>query len=123
MSKRKKRAKSHRKNEITKGIFTVLETDPNKSFNYRQIAAKLKISDTDGRNLLIKRLAQLKGKKRIEEVKRGKYKALHTKTIHKGIIDLLPKGYAYVILEDLEKDAIVPFGKLNKAFHGDTVEV
>ena len=123
MSKRKKRAKSHRKNEITKGIFTVLEADPNKSFNYRQIAAKLKISDTEGRNLLIKRLAQLKGKKRIQEVKRGKYKALHTKTIHKGTIDLLPKGYAYVILEDLEKDAIVPFSKLNKAFHGDTVEV
>ena len=123
MSKRKKRAKSHRKNEITKGIFTVLESEPKKSFNYRQIAAKLKISDTEGRNLLIKRLGQLKDKKRIIEEGRGKYKALHTKTIHKGRIDLLPRGYAYVIIEDIEKDAIIPFNKLNRAFHGDEVEV
>ena len=40
MSKRNKKAKNHRKNEITKGIFTVLEKEPNKSFNYKQIAAK-----------------------------------------------------------------------------------
>ena len=101
----------------------MLEANPKKSFNYRQIAAKLKISDTEGRNLLIKRLGQLKDKKRIQEEGRGKYKAIHTKTIHRGVIDLLPRGYAYVILEDQEKDAIVPFGKLNKAFHGDEVEV
>ncbi len=123
MSKRKKRAKSHRKNEITKGIFSVLEAEPKKSFNYRQIASKLKISDTEGRNMLIRRLAQLKQKKRIREEGRGKYKAIHTRTIHKGIIDLLPRGYAYVVLDGQEKDAIVPFGKLNKAFHGDEVEV
>ena len=123
MSKRKKRAKSHRKNEVTKGIFTVLEGEPKKSFNYRQIAAKLKISDTEGRNLLIKRLGQLKDKKRIKEVGRGKYQALHTKTVHKGRIDLLPRGYAYVIIDDIEKDAVIPFNKLNKAFHGDEVEV
>ena len=123
MSKRKKRAKSHRKNEITKGIFTVLESDPNKSFNYKQIAAKLKISDTEGRNLLIKRLGQLKEKKRIQEEKRGKYKALQTRSIFKGIVDVLPRGYAYVIIDDFEKDPVVPFKKLNKAFHGDTVEV
>ena len=123
MSKRKKRAKSHRKNEITKGIFTVLEAEPKKSLNYRQIAAKLKISDTEGRNLLIKRLAQLKDKKRIKEEGKGKYRALQTKTIHRGRIDLLPRGYAYVIIDDIEKDAVVPFNKLNKAFHGDEVEV
>lgn len=123
MSKRKKRARSHRKNEVTKGIFTVLESEPNRSFNYRQIAAKLKINDTEGRNLLIKRLGQLKEKKRIQEERRGKYKALHTKTIYKGVLDVLPRGYAYVIIDGLDRDPIVPFSKLNKAFHGDTVEV
>ncbi|MGI9546163.1 MAG: ribonuclease R [Flavobacteriaceae bacterium] len=123
MAKRKKRAKSHRKNEITKGIFSVLESNPQKSFNYRQIAAKLKITDTEGRNLLIARLGQLKEKQRIEEAGRGKYKAVHTRTIHRGRIDLLPRGYAYVIVEGMEKDAVVPFGKLNRAFHGDEVEV
>ncbi len=123
MSKRKKRAKSHRKNEITKGIFTVLEAEPKKSFNYKQIASKLRISDTEGRNLLIKRLGQLKDKKRIKEEDRGKYQAIHTKTIYTGIVDLMPRGYAYVIIDDIQKDPVIPFSKLNKAFHGDQVEV
>ena len=68
MSKRNKKAKNHRKNEITKGIFTVLEKEPNKSFNYKQIAAKINITDAQDRNTLIKRLTQLKEKKRIQEV-------------------------------------------------------
>ncbi len=123
MSKRKKRARSHRKNEITKGIFTVLEAEPKKSFNYRQIGSKLNIRDTEGRNLLIKKLGQLSAKKRILEESKGKYKALNSKTIHRGIIDLMPKGHAYVIIKDIKKDAVVPFGKLNKAFHGDEVDV
>jgi ribonuclease R/exosome complex exonuclease DIS3/RRP44 len=123
MSKRKKRARGHRKNEITKGIFTVLEAEPNKSFNYRQIGAKLNIRDTEGRNLLIKKLGQLSAKKRIQEENKGKYRALNSRTIHRGTIDLMPKGHAYVIVKDIKKDAVVPFSKLNKAFHGDEVEV
>ena len=47
MSKKKKRAKNQLKNEITKGIFTVLEAEPNKSFNYKQVASKLSINDTE----------------------------------------------------------------------------
>ena len=123
MSKRKKRARSHRKNEITKGIFTILEAEPKKSFNYRQIAAKIDIKDTEGRNLLIKKLGQLRDKKRIQEVTKGKFKALNSKTIHRGVIDLMPKGHAYVVIEDIAKDAVVPFSKLNKAFHKDEVDV
>ncbi|MEN8799510.1 MAG: ribonuclease R [Flavobacteriaceae bacterium] len=123
MSKRKKRARSHRKNEITKGIFTVLEAEPKKSFNYKQIGSKLNIRDTEGRNLLIKKLGQLTAKNRIQEESKGKYKALNSRTIHRGIIDLMPKGHAYVIIKDIKKDAVVPFNKLNKAFHGDEVDV
>ncbi|MGB5238463.1 MAG: ribonuclease R [Flavobacteriaceae bacterium] len=123
MSKRKKRARSHRSNEITKGIFTVLEAEPKKSFNYRQIASKINIKDTEGRNILIKKLGQLRDKKRIQEVNTGKFKALNSRTIHRGIIDLMPKGHAYVVIKDIAKDAVVPFNKLNKAFHGDEVEV
>ena len=74
MSKKKKRATSQRKNEITKGIFQVLEDEPSKGFNYKQIAARLGIDDATGRNILISRLAQLKSKERIVEVDRGKYK-------------------------------------------------
>ena len=58
MSKNNKRNKNQRKNEITRGIFTVLEKEPEKSFNYKQIAAKIGVVDTNDRNTLIKRLVE-----------------------------------------------------------------
>ena len=124
MSKKKKRTNSQRKNEITKGIFTVLEKEPSKSFNYKQIAAKLHIEDTQGRNDLIKRLGQLKVKERIIEIERGRYQ--QKPSAHKllqGTVDLTSNGNAYIVVEDMDDDIFVPKHKLNKALHKDTVEV
>jgi ribonuclease R/exosome complex exonuclease DIS3/RRP44 len=124
MSKRNKKAKNHRKNEITKGIFTVLEKEPTKSFNYKQIAAKIGITEAQDRNTLIKRLTQLKETKRIREVSRGSYQVLEDlKTYHKGVVDLTSKGHAYIVVEGMDEDIFVPSNKLNKAFHKDIVEV
>ncbi len=124
MSKKKKKANNHRKNEITKGIFTVLEKEPQKSFNYKQIAAKIGAEDAQDRNLLIKRLVELKEKKRIIEESRGDYKAVaSTKTYHTGTVDITGRGNAYIVIDGMDEDVFVPFNKLNKAFHRDTVEV
>ena len=124
MSKRNKKAKNHRKNEITKGIFTVLEKEPNKSFNYKQIAAKINITDAQDRNTLIKRLTQLKEKKRIQEVDRGQFKVLeNTKTYYEGTVDLTGKGHAYIVVDGMDDDVFIPSNKLNKAFHKDKVEI
>ncbi|WP_299533634.1 ribonuclease R [Ulvibacterium sp.] len=124
MSKRKKKARNHRRNEITKGIFTVLEREPKKSFNYKQIAAKIGVIDTQDRNALIKRLGQLKEKKRILEVGRGSYRAMENSKSHfTGIVDITGRGNAYVISEESDEDIFVPYNKLNKAFHKDKVEV
>jgi ribonuclease R/exosome complex exonuclease DIS3/RRP44 len=124
MSKKKKKAKNHKKNEITRGIFTVLENEPQKSFNYKQIAAKIGVEDAQDRNLLIKRLVELKEKKRIVEEGRGDYKAVaSTKTYHTGTVDITGRGNAYIIVEGMDDDVFVPFNKLKKAFHRDTVEV
>ncbi len=124
MSKRNKKARNHKTNEITKGIFTVLEQEPNKSFNYKQIAAKTGITDAQDRNTLIKRLVQLKEKKRIKEVDRGTYQVLEdTKTYHEGRVDITGRGNAYIIIEGMEEDVFVPNNKINKAFHKDIVEV
>ncbi|NDV42106.1 ribonuclease R [Flagellimonas sediminis] len=124
MSKKKKRAKGQRKNEITKGIFTVLEKEPSKSFNYKQIASKLGLTDTQDRNELIKRLGQLKATNRIEEVETGKYQKKPTlHTYFTGRVDLTSSGNAYVIVDELDEDIFIPNNRLNRAFHGDTVEV
>lgn len=109
---------------MTKGIFTVLEKEPSNSFNYKQIASKLGITDTQDRNELIKRLGQLKASDRIVEEEKGKYKkkpSLHT--YFTGRVDLTSSGNAYIIVDELDGDIFVPYNNLNRAFHGDTVEV
>ncbi|NNM17366.1 MAG: ribonuclease R [Croceitalea sp.] len=124
MSKNKKRARSQRKNEITKGIFTVLENEPNKSFNYKQIASKLDISDTQGRNELIKKLGQLKQKERITEVEQGKFKKNTVdQELLTGKLDLTTSGNGYIIVEGQNEDIFVPNHKLNRALHGDMVSI
>ncbi|MFD0799686.1 ribonuclease R [Maribacter chungangensis] len=124
MSKRNKKSRNHKTNEITKGIFTVLEKEPTKSFNYKQIAAKIGVTQTQDRNTLIKRLVQLKEKKRIREIDRGSYQMLEdTKTYHIGEVDITGRGNAYIVIEGMDDDVFVPNNKINKAFHKDLVEV
>ncbi len=124
MSKKKKRSRSQRKNELTKGIFTILEKEPSKSFNYKQIASKLEVTDTHDRNELIKRLGQLAASNRILEEEKGKFKKVPSlATYFEGRVDLNSSGNAYIVVEGMEEDIFVPNHRLNRAFHGDTVEV
>lgn len=124
MSKKKKRTRSQQKNEITKGIFTILEKEPSKAFNYKQIAAQMGITDTQMRNDLIKRLGQLKQKDRIKEIERGKFQMKPSQfTVLSGKVDMTSSGNAYILVNDLDEDIFVPNHKINKAFHGDLVEV
>lgn len=123
MPKKKKRALNQKKNEITKGIFSILEKNPSQSFNYKQLASKLEIKDASGRNLLIKKLVQLKESKRILEADKGKYKAIPSKNYHEGIVDVTGRGNAYVVCDDLDNDVFIASSFLNKALHGDKVSV
>ncbi|MFI2741684.1 ribonuclease R [Zhouia sp. PK063] len=123
MSRKKKRAQKHRINEITKGIFSVLEKNQSQTFNYKQIASKIGIIDANGRNQLIKKLVELKEKKKIQEVERGKYQAIPNLNYYTGVVDMTGRGNAYVVCEDLEDDVFVASNMVNKALHGDEVEV
>jgi len=124
MSKKEKKARNHRTNEITKGIFTVLEKEPKKSFTYKQIASRMGIVDANDRNQLIKKLTQLKESKRVLEETRGHFRVVaSTKTYHTGTVDITGRGNAYIVIEGMDDDVFVPFNKLKKAFHKDTVEV
>lgn len=69
-------------------------------------------------------MGQLKQSNRIVEEERGRYKAVGvTKTYHSGTVDLTGRGNAYIIVEGFDEDVFVPFNKLKRAFHGDTVEI
>ncbi|REG89352.1 ribonuclease R family protein [Winogradskyella sediminis] len=123
MTKKKKRkSRSNKISNLTNTILSILKKDRNQSFNYKQIAAKLGVNDASSRNQIIKKLQQLKAKQEIEEVDRGKFKAIVNTEYHTGILDVASKGNGYVISDDFEEDIFIASNNMNKALHGDEVE-
>ena len=123
MTKRKKRKSSkHKISNLTNTILSILKKDRNQSFNYKQIAAKLGVNDASSRNQIIKTLAKLAAKQEIEQVDRGKFKAIVNTEYHIGIVDIASRGSGYVICDDFEEDVFIASNNMNKALHGDEVE-
>ncbi|WP_338732302.1 ribonuclease R [Mangrovimonas cancribranchiae] len=123
MGRKKRRRRSNNKiSNLTNTILSILKKERNKSFNYKQIAAKLGVNDASSRNQIIKKLQQLKAKKDIEEVERGKFKAVVTTQYHTGILDATSKGSGYIISEDFEDDVFIASNNINRALDGDEVE-
>ena len=63
MTRKKKKKSSHKISNLTNTILSILKKDRNKTYNYKQIAAKLELNDASSRNQIIKKLAVLKAKK------------------------------------------------------------
>ena len=105
-------------------IIKILSKEANKSFNYKQIAAKLEVDDTKSRNEIIKDLKILAAQKKIIETEPGKYlvKAA-SQEYYEGKIDMTSRKSGYFVCDELENDVFVPFINLNHALDGDTVKV
>ncbi|MGM0933658.1 MAG: ribonuclease R [Bacteroidota bacterium] len=122
MNKKKKNT-SKVPGNLDKSIIDILKKNGGEAFNYKQIAAKLEVNDANSRNQIIKKLSQLAAKKQIEEVERGKFKINDHRDYYRGIIDMTTKGYAYVVVEELDDDVFISPNHLNTAFNGDEVEI
>ncbi|MDX1277369.1 ribonuclease R [Oceanihabitans sediminis] len=124
MSKKKHRKPSHNKiSNLTNTIISILKKERNQAFNYKQIAAKLGVNDASSRNQIIKKLSQLKAKDEIQEIDRGKFQIVNNTEYHTGILDLNSKGNGYVVCDDFEDDIFIASNNINKALHGDEVEL
>jgi len=125
MSKKKKifKKKGRIIKDLTKNIFKILNKDANQSYNYKQIASKIGISDTDGKTQILKKLAELTATKKIKETDRGKFTINQDRKYHIGTLDLTTNGNGYFICDDFENDIFIPSINLNKALHKDTVKV
>ena len=125
MTKKKKsifKKKGNVVKDLTRNIFKVLNEDNEKSYNYKQIAAKLKVSDTDGKNQIIKKLAELATSKQIKEVDRGKFQVYVDKKYYIGTLDVTSTGNGYFVTDDYEDDIFIPNINLGKGLHNDTVK-
>ncbi|MEQ3655458.1 MAG: ribonuclease R [Dokdonia sp.] len=123
MNRKKRRRSSPKITNLSERIIKILKEDHHKTFNYKQICAKLDVDDPSSRNQVIKNLQQLKAKQQVIEPERGKYQLVPNQNYHTGILDVSGKGGGYVMVDELEEDIYVPPHHLNKALHGDQVEV
>lgn len=122
---KKKKDKKNRKNlsQLTESILKILLLNPTQLFNYKQIAAQLGVNDANSRNQIIKKLKDLHAQDKIEEVERGKFRIKKGRDYHLGVIDISSRAQGYVWVEELNEEIFINRKNLNRAFHGDQVEV
>jgi ribonuclease R len=123
MSKKDGRPSGKKEKDFSHKIYKVLSKNPNKSFNYKQIAAALELNDTTSRNLIIKELKLLASKEKIEEIDKGKYKVLSKADYVEGTIDMTTRKTAYFVSPEVEDDVFIPTNNLNHALDKDKVKV
>jgi ribonuclease R/exosome complex exonuclease DIS3/RRP44 len=123
MNKKNGRPSPKREKDFSRKIYKILAKDPNKSFNYKQIAAILEADDTKTRNEIIKELKILASQEKIEETERGKYRVLAKADYIEGTIDMTSRKTAYFVSPELEEDVFIPTNNLNKALDKDKVKV
>lgn len=109
--------------DFTTKIYKLLAKAPLKTFNYKQIAAILELSDTKSRNEIIRDLKILKSQDKIHETEVGQYQMVTKAEYYEGKLDMTTRKMGYFMCDLLEDDVVVPFQNLNKALHGDLVKV
>tara|TARA_A100001011_G_scaffold397811_1_gene500020 strand:- start:1799 stop:3970 length:2172 start_codon:yes stop_codon:yes gene_type:complete len=119
MSKKKKTDKN-----IRGKVLSILKKNPDKIFNYKQIAAKLNIKDTQKRNSIIKVLGQLSAQKMINQAETGKYTFLTDKENYlEGFIQMTASGNGYLLQGEDEQDVFISRHNTNRSLDGDRVLV
>ena len=119
MSKKKKTDRN-----IRGKVLKIFKENPGKLFNYKQIASKLNIKDTQKRNSIIKAMGQLNAQKIINQKNPGKYVFVAEKKDYiEGIIEMTSSGNAYLLVSEKEEDIFIARKNTNRSLDGDRVLV
>ncbi|SMD14109.1 ribonuclease R [Pedobacter nyackensis] len=119
-----KKKSSHLELVLIQLISDVLEKSNNEAQNYKQVSAKLNITDAASRDTILEVLKEQARKGVFLEPEKGKFKLKDLKTFLTGKVDMTADGSAFVIPDDeFEKDIFVSARKLHNALHGDKVKV
>ena len=110
--------KKKKNNSLERRLIKQFRNNPNKEYNYKQIAAIFEITDTKKRNEIIIILNRLILNKILSSPSKGKYK-LQTSgdQYYQGILDVTSTGRGFVVCEKLDHDIVIPKNNLNKAFN------
>ena len=119
-----KNKSSHLELVLIQLISDVLEKSNKEALNYKQVSAKLNITDTASKETILDILKQQTRKGVFAEPERGKFRLKDLKVYLTGKVDMTADGSAFIIPDDeFEKDVFVSSRKLHNALHADKVKV
>lgn len=94
-----------------------------KSYNYKEIAAKLSITDEMGRAMVQQVVEKMFAQEMLEEMRPGSFRLRKKEETIEGKVSITAKGFGFLITEADEADIFIPESKLNNALPNDTVRV
>ena len=118
----KKGAKPSSSKPIISGIVRLLDLNPGKGLNSRQIIKSLAPKSHLDKELIESRLNDLVSQGKLVKSGNKFFSALQIKT-HEGIVDHVNSQYAFVVVEDMHEDIMVRAPELGGAWDGDQVRV
>lgn len=123
---RKKSSKKTKPRSLQQSVLGVFRSMPTQTFNYKQVAKRLGVSQTSRRKIINKVIYELADKDFLFEQERGRFKLkasdsnLNTLV---GKVDMTASGTAYVEIEGVNEDIFISEHNLGVALHGDLVEI
>jgi ribonuclease R len=128
MAKNKKNKKGQmaeifNKPKLKNAVLNLFNDQPERTFNYKQIADLLQIKDPEIVKLVFVSLEELAESDHLQIVQRGKYRLKSRGGSITGTVDMQRQGYAYIVSEEVEKPVLVSSHNLNHAMDGDKVRV
>ena len=98
MSKKGRANKSsnNSRETLTEQILATLTKNPEQGFNYKQIAIRLNVTDTPGKQIISDLLRALTKQGSLQEVSHGKYKVKVTRGYITGTVDMTRMGYGFI---------------------------
>ncbi len=129
--KEKKNKRPRGKNAFADSVLKVFANNPFKTYNYKQVASSLGISDKASKDLVNTILVELLEDGALREVKPGKYKlseefiteTASSKKYITGRVDMKGTGKAYIINDEGGEDIFISANNTSRALHGDKVKV
>ncbi len=108
---------------LTEQIVATLTKSGDQTFNYKQIAKRINVTDTPGKQMISDILRELTKTGAVQEIFHGKYKVKLSRGYITGTVDMTRMGYGFIKTDDIEDDVFVSAKNLKTALHGDKVKV
>lgn len=114
---------AYNKPTLRRHILELFQSAAGKQFNYKQIAAKLQVSNPETRKLINAVLDEMLAEGDIKKISRGKYELSPADKYIVGKVHLTASGSAFIATDDNPEDIFVKRTDTDIALSGDTVKV